>query len=109
MKRVFLLIILSHSSLHAEYRAYQYEIKPLLQQEQRDSYIITSTLNPVHFNIYHGGGSAFNISLIKTWMCHGHTGGFQDFCRSPGNEFLIKKESEKPVTILESDVPLSGN
>lgn len=59
----------------AEYRVYQYYVKSKTQNiNSSDAQIITSTLNPRSYLSYNGGSSSVEISLLRSWMCPGHTG-----------------------------------
>lgn len=59
---------------YAEYRVYQYYIRPKLQNAfQIESYITTSTLDPNSFVRYHGGASTLEANLLRTWWCPGNT------------------------------------
>ncbi len=89
------MIPIFSSLLKAEYRVYQYEIRPLFEQIRNENYIITSTLSPKNFPTYHGGESSLKITLLKSWICKGYTGGFQGLCPSPQTEFIQEqKQSE---------------
>lgn len=79
-----ILILASHVCL-AEYRAYQYIIKSTDQFAQANgaqAQIVTSTLNPAMYQSYHGG-SLLTVSLLRTWICPGYTGGRQKICPHP--------------------------
>ena len=93
---VFIVCVTASSFLNAEYRAYQYEVRPA-EENRNERYIVTSTLNPTSFPAYHGGGAALKITLLKSWMCMGYTGGYQDFCPSPQNEFVQKQEQQEEL------------
>lgn len=78
------LFIFCHSTF-AEYRAYQYIIKPTDQFAQANGsqgQIVTSTLNPAMFKTYHGG-SFLSVSLLRTWICPGYTGKRKEVCPHP--------------------------
>lgn len=79
------MITLYCQSTFAEYRAYQYIIKSTDQFAQAtgaQAQIVTSTLNPAMFKSYHGG-SFLNVSLLRTWICPGYTGGRKEVCPHP--------------------------
>ncbi len=69
--------------LHAEYRVYQYYVKakyPMSQDQQ--SYLTTSTLDPVSYMAYHGGSNSIEVDLLRSWICLGNTAKEQ-FCPAP--------------------------
>ena len=79
-----LVVFYSHSTF-AEYRAYQYIIKShdqFAEANGAQAQIVTSTLNPAMFKSYHGG-SFLSVSLLRTWICPGYTGGRKDICPHP--------------------------
>jgi hypothetical protein len=70
---------------HAEYRVYQYMVGPKNKQfvvNDSGAKPQRSTLNPVAFIAYHGGNSAVDVTLLRSWMCPGYTGK-KDFCPHP--------------------------
>lgn len=70
---------------HAEYRVYQYMVSPKTKQfvvNDSGARPQRSTLNPVAFIAYHGGNSAVDVTLMRSWMCPGYTGK-KDFCAHP--------------------------
>jgi len=70
---------------HAEYRVYQYMVSPKTKQfvvNDSGARPQRSTLNPVAFIAYHGGNSAVDVTLMRSWMCPGYTGK-KDFCPHP--------------------------
>jgi hypothetical protein len=81
-----ILILIGFSKkASAEYRVYQYLVKPKMASSmatQMDAKIQRSTLNPVSFLAYHGGASAIDATLVRSWMCPGSTAR-KDFCRHP--------------------------
>lgn len=83
-KLAFIIFLVSTNSL-AEYRVYQYTIKNTNQLNSSPSELkyIKSTLNPIAYKAYHGGGSSIQIDLLRTWICPGHTGNKKDLCESP--------------------------
>jgi hypothetical protein len=80
------------SSLQAEYRVYQYYVKnkskSLLDQKP---YLVTSTLDPVSYQSYHGGSESIQVDMLSTWMCQGYTGG-QETCASPYEALELSRE-----------------
>ena len=68
------LLLLTEYSAYAEYRAYQYMVRPnpLLKFEKK-YYLVRSTLDPVSYVAYHGGYNSLQVDLLNTWMCMGHT------------------------------------
>jgi hypothetical protein len=85
---IVLVWFLSFPLAIADYRAYQYltYTKPSSQSSNATSevagQIITSTLNPVAFQAYHGG-SLQKVELLRSWMCVGYTGARQGICSHP--------------------------
>jgi hypothetical protein len=80
-----LFILSFSSSAMAEYRVFQYLVKTKNDNflvEQAPAQIVSSNLNPVSFLSYHGGKSAVDITLLRSWMCPGHTGK-KDYCPHP--------------------------
>lgn len=77
--------LLTLSSALAEYRVYQYFVVPVGRQyyQSNKASTIKSTLAPISYISYHGGRSSVRVTLLRTWICPGHTGHFQDFCPSP--------------------------
>lgn len=67
---------------HAEYRVYQYLVRPRGSGVQSEARAVRSTYPPVSFLAYHGGALALDLTLLRTWMCPGHTGR-RDICPSP--------------------------
>lgn len=76
MKYILLILssfILSPAAM-AEYRVYQYYIKPKVQNLTNVQYqIITSTLNPRAYLAYNGGRDQIELHLLRSWMCMGDT------------------------------------
>lgn len=78
----------------AEYRVYQYLIKninpstpdELSPKADKEAQIVTSTLDPISYRAYHGGGSTISVSLLKSWMCYGYTGKSTHYCPSVGED-----------------------
>lgn len=80
--------MISATSALAEYRVYQYFVKSRLNiKKDQKAYAVTSTLDPVSYLAYHGGGSSIQIDLVRTWLCPGHTGMFRDICDGPLEKF----------------------
>ena len=81
---IILLWALS-GSVQAEYRLYQYLIRPLQPGNPQPSsrpYRVISSLDPVSYQSYHGGGDGQEIHLLQSWMCMGHTSDKRP-CPSP--------------------------
>jgi len=80
------------TSAHAEYRVYQYLVKPrnaAVMVTQVDAKPVRSTLNPVAFLSYNGGKSAVDITLMRSWMCPGSTAR-KDFCIHPSERLAYE-------------------
>lgn len=93
----FTLLFLSFTA-NAEYRVYQYQVKPRFAGEyQAKPHIVTSTLDPVSYLAYHGGETSIKVDLMRSWTCEGHTGGMQDYCAGP-LERAIAQEKVAEVT-----------
>lgn len=90
MKLILLTIFLFSPTIYAEYRAYQYIVKNKIisSQDQPNSHMVISTLNPVSYIAYHGGRSLINVDLLRTWMCPGFTGNSREICKSPYKELV---------------------
>lgn len=72
---------------HAEYRVYQYLVKPrgaAVQVVKSEPRYVRSTLNPVAFYAYNGGRSSVDATLMRSWMCPGSTAR-RDYCPAPGD------------------------
>jgi hypothetical protein len=83
-KAFFLLLTLAPSLAMAEYRVYQYYVRSKHQYSMdQQSYLVTSSLNPVSYQAYHGGADALEVDLVRTWSCPGHTGGMKNTCPAP--------------------------
>ncbi|GEM_PF-717676 len=68
----------------AEYRVYQYFIKSTYPKtDDQKSYVVTSTLDPVSYLAYNGGGETIKVDLVRSWVCLGHTGDKVDYCLPP--------------------------
>ena len=99
--RILLGIILGGLplSLWAEYRLYQYYVKApatLHQSVDRDSYLVTSSLDPVSYVAYHGGKGALKVSLLRSWMCKGHTAG-RPLCPPPLSSVPLEAAAPSPL------------
>ncbi len=85
------LSLLAPIGASAEYRVYQYAVRNKtvglgeLGSGKADAvtYIVTSTLDPISYQAYHGGESTFGLDLMKSWMCPGHTGALDSYCSGP--------------------------
>ena len=85
MKLAFFVFIFFQSTAFAEYRVYQYVVKNKVtsSNEQVDSVIKISSLNPRAYIAYNGGAGVIDVELMRTWMCPGRTAGFKKLCPSP--------------------------
>lgn len=89
--RMALLSILIASPTLAEYRVYQYIIKNKVNiPSDKPGRVIVSTLDPVSYKAYHGGSNLVSLSLLRTWMCPGHTGKNKDVCPSPYQQLPVE-------------------
>ena len=79
------IIFLMAENAFAEYRVYQYYVRPKVVIDPREnaSYLVTSTLDPVTYVSYHGGNDSIQADSLRTWMCHGHTGNGITPCQEP--------------------------
>lgn len=69
---------------YAEYRVYQYYVKSRIHNpKDADAYQVISTLDPISYKAYHGGGEAIKVDMIRTWTCPGHTGNRKPICPAP--------------------------
>jgi hypothetical protein len=88
------IFLFSITSVHAEYRVYEYLVRSVNQIPQdKGTYIVTSTLFPSAYLAYHGGDS-IQIDLLKSWLCPGYTGGLKKICSSPYEAFTKSVEKE---------------
>ncbi len=93
IKTAILFTLLIALNAQAEYRVYQYYVKSRFTLPQdKNSYIVTSTLDPVSYVAYHGGYDSIKVDLIRTWPCIGHTGAGKELCEPPLERF---NEQEK--------------
>lgn len=90
MKKIILLLLFIQTT-QAEYRVYQYYVKPAhsLSMDQK-SHLVTSTLDPVSYISYHGGNAVIKIDLLRSWMCKGNTANKQ-LCAPPFEELQAKR------------------
>ncbi len=69
---LFLGFIITSAS--AEYRVYQYYIKPKTQNLNGETArLVTSTLDPISYAAYNGGSLSLEVNLLRTWQCFGNT------------------------------------
>jgi hypothetical protein len=81
-----LFFILLNVPANAEYRVYQYFVKSTYPKtEDQKAYIITSTLDPISYQAYHGGKDVIKIDLVRSWICLGHTGQKRETCPPPSS------------------------
>ncbi len=93
MKLNLLFLLLSFSVL-AEYRVYEYVVQNKVQtQDMPASQNVRSTLPPTSYRAYHGG-ETIKLSMLRTWICPGHTGLRRKICDSP-YEMIMKSEEQK--------------
>lgn len=81
------LFLLLPLPTRAEFRAYQYLVKPRTQEAMvaaATARTVVTSLNPVAYRAYHGGSSV-DVTLMRTWMCAGHTGRKRVPCPAPGD------------------------
>ncbi len=84
-----ILLFLFCTNLFAEYRVYQYYVKPTLNQPQdANSHLVTSSLSPQSYLAYHGGATAIKVTLLRTWLCPGFTGKNRKICEGPYEKTL---------------------
>ena len=77
------------SEARSEYRVYQYLVKQSqVKAQDLKPYLTTSTMDPVSYLAYHGGGNSIKIDLIRSWMCKGYTAK-KEACSSPLESALI--------------------
>jgi hypothetical protein len=90
----WILLLLTFSA-QAEYRVYQYFVRParVIVQDKAE-YVITSSLDPISYVAYHGGDDVVSVELARTWICPGHTGNFKPYCKSPYQKLLEPRISE---------------
>ncbi len=98
MRWLALLALISTPAVQAEYRVYQYQVSSRFPTEyQSKPHIVTSTLDPVSYLSYHGGETSIKIDLMRSWTCHGHTGGMQEVCLGPLERSIAQEQNaEKP-------------
>ena len=82
----------------AEYRVYQYLIRPTaFFPQDKSEYIVTSSLDPVSYVSYNGGADSMKVELARTWICPGHTGNFKVYCKSPYQRLLKEDALQEEV------------
>lgn len=89
---VFVVSFFALSSAQAEYRVYQYLVKPknmAAMVTQVQARPVRSTLNPVAFLSYNGGKSAVDITLMRSWMCPGSTAR-KEYCIHPSERLAYE-------------------
>lgn len=91
----FISLLILSSTAMAEYRVYQYYVRAKAPMPQdKDAYLVTSTLNPTSYVSYHGGNESIEIELLRSWMCKGHTGETQKYCSAPYESISTSKNVE---------------
>jgi len=94
---VFVLFTFANQAM-GEYRVYQYLVRNKITSPfDNQSYVISSTLDPVSFLSYNGGRESIEADLLNSWMCKGHTGK-KDLCPSPLQTSEKKLETESDET-----------
>lgn len=88
-----LLLLTFTTPAFGEYRVYQYYVlSKVANINSPNAQIVTSTLDPVSYVAYNGGGSSIEINLLRSWLCMGNT-SHQSVCTmSEGREL----EEAKP-------------
>ena len=88
VKILFILFILTYGTLgFSEYRVYQYYVRSKTQNITTvGAELVTSTLNPVSYLAYHGGGESLEINLLRSWQCMGNTSKIPVCSISEGKE-----------------------
>jgi hypothetical protein len=105
---IVILTLLASWQLQAEYRVYQYMVKsayPLTQEST--SYVVTSSLSPNSYVAYHGGEDVIRVSLLRSWMCKGSTGGGKSPCKAPleSMDAATKEASKREAGNVVSNRP----
>ena len=93
MKVYFAVMVLFFGVIEnakGEYRAYQFYVKSNLNTSEK-AYIVTSALAPLHYQNLHGGKDLISVSLLRTWICPGHTGHLKETCDSPYKKLLVEE------------------
>lgn len=87
IKKVLILLFFAIQAARAEYRVYQYIVKnKVATASDPTGRIIVSTMDPVAYLAYSGGGDLLSIDLLRTWKCPGFTGADTPTCQSPYGE-----------------------
>lgn len=97
-QNLFLLcaLFISISPLKAEYRVYQYYVKPKLENiNNLTAQVVTSTLDPVSYLAYHGGSQTIEINILRSWQCMGNTANKPLCTVSDGQELSELKNENK--------------
>ena len=90
-----IFIILYSALSQAEYRVYQYNVSQKQQNPlDQNSHLVTSTLDPISYESYHGG-DLLRVDLLRSWICKGHTGRFKAPCPPP----LSKAQKNDPQEV----------
>ena len=92
----------------AEYRLYQYLIKPRQMEtvgSPPQAYLTISSLDPISYQSYHGGTGIQEIGLLRSWMCMGHTGG-KESCLAPLDLFPKEPVPTEAPTETPPSVPI---
>lgn len=98
MRKVLTVLTFLSINSMAEYRAYQYYIRPKVDKNQEvKAYLVTSALDPVSYNSYYGGSTSIEVDLLRTWICPGDTSRHKEICRSPYKKYLdaLKKQTSE--------------
>jgi hypothetical protein len=90
-KIIFFIFIIFSSAALAEYRVYQYYVRPKVQNLTNvGAELVTSTLNPVSYIAYHGGNTNVEVNLLRSWQCMGDTAGKPICTISDGSELNLQ-------------------
>lgn len=74
MKITAAAIFLYSFSAMAEYRVYQYYVRPKIKNlTVTSAELVTSTLNPIAYVAYNGGRESIEVNLLRSWLCMGNT------------------------------------
>ncbi|WP_185902993.1 hypothetical protein [Bacteriovorax stolpii] len=84
---IILLLALLSSQAFGEYRVYQYYVRSKLKNiNPTNAQLVTSTMNPTAYAVYHGGKDSIEVSLLRSWVCMGDTSKKSICSMSEGRE-----------------------
>jgi hypothetical protein len=97
LRKYFAFILFLFSSvINAEYRVYQYYVRPKVQNLTNvGAELVTSTLNPVSYVAYHGGNTTVEVNLLRSWLCLGDTSE-RPICTISNGEELTPQTRNTP-------------